>query len=134
MIADVRMKIRMRTRALYDQLSLIAADPQAWGDYLDRVSVRCGHRLDWRCVLASIVATEHPGCTIRVGEFRLYLNLPPRYKGSERTVEMMIPDYIRGPLKRASTDAGREGRRFTSCTIVPLVSLPSTKARTRGRN
>lgn len=134
MIANVRFKIRMRTNALLNTLLLVARDNEAWHDYINAVLVRCGHPNDWRCLMAHIVQKEHPGCTVRVGNWVIMIELPPLYKGSERTVQVQMAPEVRYALRRVCPIEGTEDRPLTSCTIHPIVSLPSTRTRQRGKN
>jgi len=134
MITDVKLKIRMRTRALLNSIALMAKDNAAWNEYVDNVVVRCGHPNDWRCLMAHIVQREHPGCTIRVGSWIIMIDLPVLYKGSERTVQVQMVPEIRHALMRVTPTDGTAGQPLTSCAVMPIVSLPSTRTRQRGKN
>lgn len=122
MIANVRFKIEMRTKALFSTLLDLVGNKRAWTAFHANLTIPCGHAEDWRCRLAAIVSSEHPGCLIHVGQFTVEIDLPVRYKGSERTVRVMIPTRLRSLLVDLSTPAGMRERQFLSC---PTTQMPA---------
>lgn len=135
MIANVRFKIEMRTRALFGTLLDLVGQPDAWQRYHAELAIPCGHREDWRCRLAAIVSQEHPGCVVHVGQFTVELDLPVRYKGSERTLRIQMPPRVRSLMVALSTPEGMQERKFLSCptTQMPAEYLRGISTHRRGR-
>lgn len=133
MIADVRLKLKMRIRALFDHLLDLAGDERDWRIYLDGVTVPCGHGSDWRCILAAIVSRELPGTTVHVGQFTVELDLPLLYKGSERTLRVQISARVRSLMVAQSTPEGMRERKFLSCPTVRADVRPITGISQRKR-
>jgi len=135
MIADVRLKLKMRIRAQFDHLLDLAGDERDWRIYLDAVPVPCNHRSDWRCILAAIMSRELPGTTVHVGQFTLELDLPLLYRGSERTLRVQIPARVRSLMVAQSTPEGMRERKFLSCPTIRMDARPiagiSQRKRTR---
>lgn len=133
MIANVKFKITMRIRARFDGIVTQQADPASWQGYVDELPVTCGHRRDWRCLLATIMSRELPGCVIRVGQFMVETDLPLLYKGSERSVNVMIPPHVRRILLAQSTPEGMQERKFMSCATSDLVQPNQRKHARKAR-
>lgn len=130
MIANVKFKITMRVCAFFDTLYQTSRVPAEWQLYLDEVPLQCGHRKDWRCMLANSIAAELPGTIVRVGRFNVEIDLPLLYPGSERTLRVAIPIPLKRALQMHSTPEGMQERRFVSCPISTLVT-PSRRAHQR---
>lgn len=126
MIANVRFKIEMRTKALFSTLLDLIGQPEAWRVYHAQLAIPCGHRGDWRCRLAAIISAEHPGCMIHVGSYTVEIDLPVRYRGSERTVRIMLPGRVQQAMAALSTPEGMRERRFMSC---PTTQMPDRYTR-----
>lgn len=122
MIADVRFKVKMRTMALFNMLLDMVGSPEQWAIYNSTLRVPCGHTEDWRCRLAAIVSKEHPGCMVQVGQFTVEIDLPVRYKGSERTLRINVPVRVRSIMIQLSTPEGMQERKFMSC---PTTQMPA---------
>jgi len=133
MIADVRLKLRMRVKALFESILSTAAIRSGWELYLSELTVPCGHRQDWRCVLATIVSQDLPGTTVHVGQFTVELDLPLLYKGSERTLRVQIPARVRSLMVAQSTPEGMRERKFLSCPTIRMDTLSITGLSQRKR-
>lgn len=132
MIADVKLKIRMRVRALFAAISTRTTEMVLSENRFASIPVPCGHPTDGRCVLAYVIARELPGTQVRVRRFTVEIDLPLSYKGSERSIIEKIPPGVGLFVAGCTTKAGGNGNRFSSCAAAAVQSLPSTKTRQEG--
>lgn len=132
MIADVKLKIRMRVRALFAAISTRTIETVLSENRFASIPVPCGHPADGRCVLAHVIARELPGIQVRVRKFTVEIDLPLSYKGSQRSIVENIPPGVGLFVTGCTTKNGHNGNRFSSCAATAVTSLPSTRTRQRG--
>jgi hypothetical protein len=132
MIADVRLKVRLRVRALFAKISSGTTDAIIAEDTFSSIPVPCGHPADGRCVLAHVIARELPGTQVRVYRHTVEIDLPLAYKGSQRSISEPLTPGVGLFVTKCTTANGHNGNRFSSCVAKGMPSLPSTKTRQRG--
>lgn len=132
MTADVKLKVRMRVRALFAAISTRSVDMVLSENRFASIPVPCGHPADGRCVLAYVIARELPGTTVRVRRFTVEIDLPALYLKSGTTISETITPGVGLFIAGCTTKTGGNGNRFSSCAATAPKSLPSTKTRQEG--
>jgi hypothetical protein len=132
-MVDRDIRIKMIARRVFEEIRTAAGEPETWRQRVAATPVACGHRTDWRCLLASMVSAPLPGCIVRVGQFTLEIQPPTLYRNGRREITVAIPGPVRRIMHDQSTPEGMQGRRFMSCPTSPDVRPSARKHAQRSR-
>jgi hypothetical protein len=117
MIMNVKFKIRMRVHGVFDVIAWNAANNLQPMDRTANYDMLCDHGGDWRCIMASTVAHDLPGCDVSATIWNVNVTPPDLYRAKIGTVELRIPNAVRIKLNTLYGSPMPQTMRLTSCTV-----------------